>query len=703
MSLKIYRRKRKFDKTPEPAPSAKKSKAKKNQHLRFVIQKHAASRTHYDFRLEFDGALKSWAVPRGPSLTSGNPRLAVFVEDHPLAYGDFEGVIPKGNYGAGTVMIWDTGTYVERGSKGRADSEKNMRRAFAEGHLTFILDGKKLQGEFALVKIKKKGAEENAWLLVKKHDAYASRYDVLRDAKSATTGRTMEEIAAQAEKKGDIWLPGKGKSKTPPAKKTLPERKVVKREAAKPSMPRRVRPMEPAFATAPSAGEGWIFERFRSGVRALAQVEKGQAKLLSRSFIPLDRRYPAIVDKLKKLGENVLLDGELMGHGAQAHFEISDLLFADGKDLREQPLKARKQRLSKLKLSPGLSLAKVSTDATEVEPTAMGKVVAKKLDSVYHSGITRDWVQFRMRKGKAAATVARDLPPFTHPTKVFWPDEGYTKGDLLAYYETVADTMMPYLVDHPQSLHRQPDGIRNEGFFHKDMTSFLPRRIQTERIHSGSSGKTINYALCQDKWSLLYLVNLGCIEINPWLSKRGRLDRPDYIVIDLDPDDSNTFAEVVKVAREVKRVLDSVGVKSYPKTSGASGLHICIPTGAKYDFDTGREFAEAVCRKVHAKFPKLTSVERNPAKRRGLIYLDYMQNRRAQTLAAPYCVRPRAKATVSTPLKWAELTPSLRPEIFTIKTLPRRLAKLGDLWRPMLGPGEDIERAMRRLLKPPHK
>jgi bifunctional non-homologous end joining protein LigD len=233
------------------------------------------------------------------------------------------------------------------------------------------------------------------------------------------------------------------------------------------------------------------------------------------------------------------------------------------------------------------------------------------------------------------------------------------------------------------------------------MTSFLPRRIQTERVYSGSSGRTINYALCQDKWSILYLVNLGCIELNPWLSRRGQLESPDFVVIDLDPDD-NDFREVVKVARAVHALLESIGAKSYCKTSGSTGLHICVPTGAKFPYEACRLFAEAVCRAIHEKFPKTTSVERNPARRRGLIYLDFLQNRRGQTLAAPYCVRPRPGAPVSAPLKWTEVTPKLRPEHFTIENLPKRLAKLGDLWKPLLTESVDIEACHKRLSKRRH-
>ncbi len=707
MSLKEYKRKRKFAETPEPPPKVKRGKGL----LRFVVQKHDATRTHYDFRLEIDGVFKSWAVPKGPSLTSGDPRLAVYVEDHPLDYGSFEGVIPKGNYGAGTVMVWDEGTYVERGSTGRSDSEKALSAALQKGHLTFILKGNKLRGEFALVKIRKKrpGEKGNAWLLVKKHDAEASRKDVLKDGRSVLTGRRMDEIAAQSEQKGDVWLPGKGRQKTgkSPVVKRTPRAilkspvSTARRTPGKSAMPRKQRPMEPAFAPAAPTEPGWRFESFGVGLRAIAEVEPGNVKLYSRSFIPLEKKFPTVMASLKSFGHRVVLDGEVVRVGAHVEFILSDLLFIDGRDLRSLPWIERRRLLSAIKLPASLRLAENAAQPTLLELGKNATVIAKRINAPYHNGLTKDWVRFRPRSAKGAAFSSSERPPITHPDKVFWPKEKITKGDLVAYYESIADTILPYLVDRPQSMHRQPDGLRNDGFFHKDMSSFLPRRMATERVFSASSGRTINYVLCQDKWSLLYLVNLGCIELNPWLSRRPDLDKPDFVVIDLDPD-GNNFNEVVKVALEVRRVLVAVGAKSWCKTSGASGLHICIPTGARFDFDTGRLFAEQVCKIVHTKLPKLTSVDRNPAKRRGRIYLDFLQNRRAQTLAAPYCVRPRPGATVSTPLKWAEVRAGIKPEAFTIRTLPARLKRVGDIWAPTLKTRVDIESCAKQLLKKFH-
>ncbi len=620
-NLVLYQRKRRFDRTPEPKGKPGKGKSP----LRFVVQKHAASRTHYDFRLEIDGTLKSWAIPKGISLDPTDQRLAVQVEDHPIEYGAFEGVIPKGNYGAGTVMIWDRGTYAERTKNG-----------LDQGHITFILQGEKLKGEFALIRLK--GRDPKAWLLVKKRDEFMRKGEDLAEEVSVLSGRTMKQIAEQSVKKRDIWIPRQGK------KESIPQRRIL--------------PMIAKISVAFQSGPEWIYEPFWRGKRAT----------------------------LEKQGH--LLDGEYVG----GKFIAYDLLRSQGKDLRELPLEARKKKLKGLRV---FDKKIVYGEHTDEIPTSE-KFIAKRKDSPYKSGIARDW----LRVLKKSAEDSDERPRLHNLDKVFWPDEGYTKGDLLRYYDRIADFILPYLKDYPQSLHRQPDGLKDDGFFQKDHPGYLPKRIETVRVYSASSAKTINYLLCQDRWTLLFLVNLGCIELNPWISRRKDLDKPDYCVIDLDPDD-NPFDQVIETALEVNRVLKKIGVRAWIKTSGASGLHICIPLGAKYDYDTSRKFAEAVCAVAHRRLKGFTSLERNPARRRGKIYLDFLQNRRGQTLAAPYCVRPKSGATVSTPLDWKEVKKGLDPSAFTIQTISRRLRRVGDLWKPLLSgaPGQDIPPALKKLRK----
>lgn len=666
MKLKEYRRKRDFTQTREPAGKATKSKGA----LKFFVQKHAATRLHYDLRLEMGGVLKSWAVPRGPSMNPLDQRLAVHVEDHPIEYGSFEGMIPKGNYGAGTVMVWDRGTYTARSTTARAAGEKALLAGYSEGKITFVLSGEKLKGEFALIRLK--GKDPKAWLLVKKRDAFASFGESLWDENSVLSHRPMKKIAGEATKKKEIWIPKHGKAE---------------------AVPRRLRPMQAKITLAFSPSAEWVYEPYHKGLRVLAEVENGEVRLYSGGLLTLNKKYPALVRELAGIPYGTVLDGEIVGK----KLVLYDLLYAQGKDLRAMPLIERKKRLKALGIFNATLVYGEAYDDPKKVRSPSGRLVAKRRDSPYVTGLSRDWA--RVSLASLGKSESDDKPPLRNLDKVFWPGEDITKGDLLRYYDKIAPLILPHLRDRPESLHRQPDGLKNDGFFQKDNAGFLPRRVETARVYSGSSQKTINYVLCQDRWTLLYLVNLGCIELNPWISRKPTLENPDYVVIDLDPDDGNSFEEVIEVALEVNRVLRQVGVKAWCKTSGASGLHICIPLTAGHTYEEARLFAEAVCQVVHKKFKRNTSLERTPAKRRGKIYLDYLQNRRGQTLAAPYCVRPRPGATVSTPLKWSEVKRGLDPADFTIETIEARIKREGDLWAPTLKGTETLAPALKRLNK----
>ncbi len=257
--------------------------------------------------------------------------------------------------------------------------------------------------------------------------------------------------------------------------------------------------------------------------------------------------------------------------------------------------------------------------------------------------------------------------------------------------------MLPYLKDRPESLNRFPDGIRGENFFQKDMKE-TPDWIETARIYSDSDKKYVHYMLCQDEASLAYMANLASIEINPWNSRVGSLDNPDYMVLDIDPLNTS-FANVVKVAQETKKILDRIKVESFCKTSGATGLHIYVPLEAKYDYEQVREFARLVNFTINRRLPQITSIERNPNKRSRKVYLDFLQNSRGQTLAAPYSVRPRPGAPVSTPLEWKEVNGKLDPKKFNIQTIFKRIEAKGDLWKRVLGRGIDMEKAIKLLEK----
>ena len=286
----------------------------------------------------------------------------------------------------------------------------------------------------------------------------------------------------------------------------------------------------------------------------------------------------------------------------------------------------------------------------------------------------------------------------TNLDKIYWPDEKITKGDLLEYYSNIAPYILPYLKNRPLSMRRQPNGIKEPGFFQKDVGDSAPDWVKTVEIHAESTDKMVNYLLCNDLQSLLYVANLGCIEMNPWNSTVNKLEYPDYIVMDIDPSPKNTFEDVIEVALAIKEILDQIGYEGFCKTSGSRGLHVYIPFNKKYNYDEARDFAEIMASMVTEMLPGLTTLERSLSKRKkNHIYVDYLQNRIAQTLASAYSVRPKPGATVSTPLEWKEVKSGLRPGDFTIKNILKRVEEKGDLFKGVLGKGIDIRKALQKL------
>jgi bifunctional non-homologous end joining protein LigD len=845
MALARYHAKRRFEQTPEPRGK----EAAGRGPLRFVVQKHAASRLHYDFRLEAGGVLKSWAVPKGPSLDPEEKRLAILVEDHPLDYRTFEGTIPAGNYGAGTVMVWDEGVYGVPGTTDRAAVEQAVEEGLHRGQMRLELQGQKLRGRFSLVKLR--GKEENAWLLIKRPDAFASAASADDDgARSVLSGRTMAEIAAGVRK------PAAGRTGDV-SRRVLED--STGGQAARATRRPRVKPMLAMPVAEPFDRPGWLFEVKWDGFRAIADVRDGEVQLYSRNHKSLADRFPPVVAALANLGHDALLDGEIVAVDAagepqfhllqnyqgtgkgQLVYYVFDLLELDGEDLRRRPLTERKKRLQRiLGGSPIVQFsAHIETQGKALFEAAEGRrlegIIAKNATSTYREGVRAyDWLKIKtqqrqeaviggyteprgsrshlgslvlgvydgadliyigragggfdtrgladmvarlkpleqrecpfkvrpttdtrahwvaprlvcevrfqgwtesghirfpiflgLRDDKDAKQVRREeakplpksgsnavqadgdrlSPPaaaepqvqLTNLKKIYWPDDGYTKGDLIEYYRGVAEVLLPHLKDRPMSLNRHPNGIKGKSFYQKDVSRQPPPEwVQTAVIMSEAEGRTIRYALCQNAASLLYLANLGCIEMNPWLSRVASPSRPDFLVIDLDPE-ATTFARVVEAAQAVRKTLDKAGVEGYCKTSGKTGLHIYVPLAAQYDYDQARQFTEIVMNLVHRQLPETTSVLRRPALRQGKVYLDFLQNRRGQTLASAYSVRPEPGATVSTPLKWSEVTKRLDPARFTIRTVRKRLDKLGDLWLPVLGEGIDLLACLERLRDP---
>lgn len=813
MSLVKYREKRHFKDTPEPSGRLKKSRTKQ---LEFVVQKHHASHLHYDFRLEMDGVLKSWAVPKGPSLNPQDKRLAMMVEDHPYAYRKFEGVIPEGNYGAGNVIIWDKGTYQAR--KGDGDEVKTLRQELSKGHLTFILHGQKLKGEFALVK--KNGLQENAWLLIKKNDEYASVTDVTKKDKSVISGRAVDDDVAA----GKVDLEG----------------------APKGAILRDVKPMLATLSDEPFDGDNWLFEIKWDGYRAIGSWDGKAEELYSRNGNDFRERYGEISEALRQLSHRVVLDGEVVviNEDGQSNFGwlqnwgrtkrgtltyyVFDILWCDNHDLRSLPLIRRKQILESILAGNDIirysdhikargedffkkaqeadlegsmaksvgsqyqedrrsqSWLKIKTHQRQeaviggfTEPRGSRQHIGALILGVYEGhelryvghtggGIPTEmmpelkerlenieikdspfsekvkpnapvhWVKpeaicevrfsewtadghmrqpifIGMRSDKSPLSIVEEKPvpaatikehaktettasgqvEFSHLDKVFFPKRGFTKGDLVDYYSHMGPRMLKYLKERPHSLLRQPNGVTGQAFFQKDMLK-VPGFIRTIKIYSESNEKDINYLVCDSLEALLYMVQLGCIEINPWNSRVASLENPDWLVIDLDPEKIG-FNEVIKVAKALKQTCDELEIPSYPKTSGKTGIHIFMPLQAKYDYEQTKQFAEILANLVHQKVADTTSLERSPSKRQGKIYIDFLQNREGQTLAAPYSVRPTDSANVSTPLHWEEVNEKLRPEKFNIRNIFKRLDEVGELWCPVVGKGIDIGKVLAKI------
>lgn len=819
MGLKLYKQKREFDKTPEPSGK----EVKHTGQLNFVIQKHDATRLHYDFRLEAGGVLKSWAVPKGPSLNPVDKRLAMMVEDHPYDYRNFEGVIPEGNYGAGNVIIWDEGTY--EAVNNTKNSNKEILSEIEKGDVKFRLFGKKLHGIFALVKLKH-AREENAWLLIKDRDQYASEKDITENDKSVESGLKVEEIDQQ---------------------KTKPNIKELLRQAKKQSLPEFVKPMLATLVDEPFNSDDFLFEIKWDGYRAIADVDKKNVRLYSRNEISFNKDYPDIVNALSDLNINAVFDGEIVivDKNGKANFQdlqnfrktgegnlvyyVFDILNLEGHNLVNLPLLKRREVLSRV-LAPQRNIRIsdfVEMDGKKLFTAAKREgvegIIAKNKNSNYLPGVRgNDWLKIKSHKRQEAIicgftrarggrkyfgalilgiyknkkltyightgggfdeeslkTISEKLEkikiessPFEHEPetnepatwvkpqllcevsfagwtegenmrqpifeglredknpkeigveeekseklilegksgeqisnvsvsnldKVFWPDEGFTKGDLLKYYEEVSEFILPHLKDRPESLRRYPNGISDEGFFQKDITFKLPNFAKTFKYHSDSEEKTVNYLVCNNRETLIYMVNLGCIDINPWNSTTDNPSHPDYIIFDLDPEDIG-FDKVIEAAIEVRKVLEEIEVESFVKTSGATGIHIYVPTGAKYTYDQIKTFAQILVNVVNKKNSDFTSVLRLPEKRQKKVYLDFLQNRIGQTLAAPYSVRAKPGATVSMPLKWTEVKRGLKPKDFTIKNSLNRIEKMGDIWKPVLGKGIDLKKTLQKLEK----
>jgi bifunctional non-homologous end joining protein LigD len=905
--LAEYRRKRDFKVTSEPAGTERAA----GSHV-FVIQKHAATRLHYDLRLEMDGVLKSWAVPKGPSLDPSVKRLAVHVEDHPFEYRKFEGQIPAGQYGAGDVIIWDRGTYELEGTQSGAEQ-------IAKGDLKFVLHGEKLHGSFVLVKLRR-SERQNEWLLIKHRDQFADElWKIEEHGESVVSGREVDSAKHAKNVAARHAAPG---SKAPAAGEARPSinpQQVGSIAGARAvAMPGKIPVTLARLAEKAFSHPDWLFEVKWDGVRTVASVDSRGVSLQARSGRDVTREYPEFQDLATHLqASSAILDGEIvvLDKDGRSNFErlqdrigvvnpsrklmdrlplvyyVFDLLYCNGYDLRGAALRDRKDLLKKVLLPD--DHVRYSEHVEEQGESLLQAAREKKLEgiiakdgaSVYSGDRTSQWLKFKivneldaviggwtaprrsrkyfgalvlglyrdgqlepignvgtgfdekkqkeifamleqLRTGnqpfhkdplsiepiewvkpelvarvkfanwtdgdslrapvflslrndrtpesctfeaekpahagepetaaaqltapKAAAVKSRgksrrtQAPPaaasnektktrrtaqagpddpeelaqqiqeaatqdlnlnidgknvhLTHLSKVYFPESGITKRDLLVHYCRFAEYLLPFLEERPLVLRRYPNGIAAPAFFQKEAPAGIPDWLKTATVYSDERGGEMNYVMAEDRASLLYLTNLGCIDHNPWSSRAGSQDTPDYVFFDLDPTPDTPFRVVSQVAAEIYDVLEKIALKAYLKTSGASGFHIFIPLKPKYTYEQTRTFAEVVGRVAAARVPKLTTFERAVRRRpAGTVLIDALQNARGKPLACAYSVRAFARAPVSTPLSPSELRKADDPSVWNVRTIAQRLKKKGDLWSDFWKNRQELAPALQRL------
>jgi bifunctional non-homologous end joining protein LigD len=773
--LASYRAKRDPKATPEPFADGKR-RPRRKQPI-FVVQRHDARRLHYDFRLERDGVLASWAVPKGIPMEPGTQHLAVHVEDHPLEYATFEGEIPKGSYGAGSVEIWDSGTYE------LVEEKKN-------GGLTVHLHGEKLEGLWALVPAHLSGDEKN-WLILRK------REDGAEKASSGPTRRYKPMLASLA-----AGLPTGGDWVFEPKWDGYRALAYV-RETEVELRSRRDNDLTERFATVATAlpralrtpscvldgevcaldGEGkssfslmqqglgrlvyYVFDvleidgrpvldlplterrelleglldRRSQSVRMTEVFDDGEALLeaareqglegvmAKRSSCPYEQRRSRNWLKVKvRPDQEFIVAGYTKGQGRRTRLGSLVLAVREGKELRwvgnvgtgftEKTLDDLLERLRPLerKDSPFPEPPKMPRvrkgDVVWVEPEL---VVQAQFAEWTHDGHLRAPAFLGFRDDKRSEEVHREVPaPVAEPVpaeirkgkrvlklsnldKVFWPDEGITKGDLLAYYRAVAPVLVPHLKDRPFTMKRYPDGWKGKFFFQKDapthMPEWIPRRAFLSTSRESRQKRMISYPLVNEELALLWMVNMGCIDMNAWYSRVDKPERPDFVLFDLDPSPDVGFPETVEAALLVRQLLDAIGLVSFVKTSGADGIHVLVPIERRWTYSDTREFAEIVTAALVSTNRGLVTSQWQKAKRKGVL-IDANQNGEGKTIASVYSVRPKEGAPVSTPLRWDEVNDSLDPAVFTMEAVLERIRRHGDLFEGVLTTKQSLAKAL---------
>jgi bifunctional non-homologous end joining protein LigD len=892
-ALAKYREMRDFGKTPEPRGARPRRGGDA-----FVVQKHAATRLHYDFRLEMDGVLKSWAVPKGPSLDPKERRLAVHVEDHPVEYGGFEGVIPKGEYGGGPVLLWDRGRWTPKG---------DAREGYRKGHLSFRLEGEKLHGDWSLVRMdgRDERGKEN-WLLLKADDDAARRGPeaevVERRPESVESGRTIEDVRAAQDR---VWHSGRPAGRAARPEVLAPATRARKTSATRPARSPRVDPstvagarragvprtLSPALATLVShapPGDGWVHEIKFDGYRLLVFASPDGARLRTRRGKDWTAAFPTLARAATALPvERAVLDGELalldehgkssfqgfqnaMSEGREEDltFHAFDLLHLDGWDLRGATLLDRKRVLRSLveRAGPGPILFSDHVVGrgpdVHAQACAMGLegIVSKRADAPYVSGRGRDWLKVKcvrgqefviggftppegartgigallvgvhedgrlryagkvgtgfteatledlrarlsalarpdppfsdpprgapvrgvtwveptlvgevrfaewtrdgrlrhpsfqgLREDKPAASVVReraDEPPrrerdgdegseetpmartrgkaakpttkgpsrartarersarapaaggkapvpasparavpetvvagvrLTNPDRVLYPKDGLTKADVARYYESVGEAVLRFVDGRPLTLVRCPEGHEGECFYQKHGNPGTPAAVS--RIDVPERGGKAQYLMASSVEAIVSLVQMGVLELHVWGSTVSRLEEPDLIVMDLDPDPAVPWAWMVEAALLVRERLEAYDLEPFVKTTGGKGLHVVAPLRPKAGWDEVKAFTKSVADGLARDVPDRYLAVMSKAKRKGKIFVDYLRNGRGATAVAPYSTRARAGAPVATPIAWDELGPGVEParRPFHVGNVPARVAGK-DPWR----------------------
>ena len=773
MSLERYRRKRDPAKTPEPFGSADKAAGKPI----FVVQRHDARRLHYDFRIERNGALASWAVPKGVPLEPGQQHLAVHVEDHPLEYAHFEGEIPKGEYGAGTVEIWDSGTY---------DLVEEKRN----GGLTVRLHGKRLAGVWALVPARLDGKEEN-WLILRKREDGTEASDKVSLGRYRPMLATLEKTVPS----GPGWVfEVKWDGYRALAYLREAETKLVSRNGndLTPRFSHIAKEIAKATKSPDAVIDGEVCALDEHGRASFSAMQQGGAPLVYYAFdlleldgdplleLPLEDRRTRLEQLLDRRNKTVRLseafeDGEALleaakqqelegimakrlgsryfegrrtrdwlkikTHGRQEFLiagythgggrrastfgslilavrERDELRYVGnvGTGFNDAEIRRLLEKLKPLRreTSPFRTLPKMPRVRKDqivwVEPKLVAEV---EFAEFTHDGRLRAPSYQGLREDKPPEEVVREEPPpdrvrkgsrelkLSNLDKVFWPDDGITKGDLLSYYREIAPVLVPHLEDRAFTMKRYPDGWKGDHFFQKDAPVHMPDWIPTFRARVTTRNKPrerrwVRFPLVNDELALLWMVNMGCIDMNTWYSRVDKPDRPDFVLFDLDPAADSGFAETVQVALLVKEALDALGLASFPKTSGADGMHVLVPIQRRHTYDETRRFAEIIAGALARTHRGLVTTEWTRAKRRGVL-IDANQNGEGKTIASVYSVRPKAGAPVSTPLRWDEVNDKLNAAIYSMEVVLDRARRLGDLYADVLTTRQSLTKALKAI------